>query len=102
MFGWLTTQYWRLFNIAARVVGILFLTHSMLVLYSVIVNPTRSWWWTLAAGLFGLCGFLTLRVKAFRPDLDGPESAFGHTETEARTWWTGDSKEPDKNDEGQS
>ena len=96
MLGWLVTQYWRMFNIAARVVGSLFLAWSALVLYSTIVNPTMDWKWGLFAGLFGICGFLTLRVKAVRPDLDGPESAFGHTATEARTWWTGDPKVRDK------
>lgn len=88
---YLNRQYWRVFNILARIVGLWFVLGAALMSYALFFrDQPMEWPWVIAIGLVGLCGFGILRTKAFRPDLDGHEAAFEGTPAEQCSWWTGD------------
>jgi hypothetical protein len=86
--------YWRVFNALARVVATLFTIAGVLFLLTGLAFSSGSdrvielW----VSGFLIVVGILMLRVKPFRPDLDGLESAFREPSTKERSWWTGDPK----------
>jgi hypothetical protein len=89
---------WRIFNILARLTGLLFLFGGLFGVFAQIVvtahRPLRSDD-VLGIGIFGcaaLVGVFVTLVRPFRPDLDGYASAFGRTGQDKRTWLTGERK----------
>jgi hypothetical protein len=83
-----------MFKALARVVAALFAIGGSLLLFTTPIFASGSdkvielW----LSGFFTLAGILMLRVKPFRPDLDGLASGFREPGTQERSWWTGDPK----------
>jgi hypothetical protein len=88
--------HWRIFNVVARLWGIGFLLAGLLGLPQVLFfksPPPSDDGLVLAVSLFAVVvGVLVIRVRPYRPDLDGYASAFKSTYERQRTWWTGEPK----------
>ena len=86
--------HWRMFNVLARILGIGFLLFGCIGLFQAAFGgfpaggdaPIVFFACVFAA----VVGVLMIRVKPYRPDLDGYASTFGVPQAGARTWWTGD------------
>jgi hypothetical protein len=88
--------HWRLFNVLARILGIGFLLFGC-------IGLLQATFGSLPAGgdapivifvcvLVAVVGVLMIRVKPYRPDLDGYASTFRISQSGTRTWWTGEPK----------
>jgi Na+/H+ antiporter NhaA len=88
--------HWRMFNVLARILGIGFLMAGCIGLLGFAFSESQtggdSLIVILASVFAAVVGVLMIRVKPFRPDLDGYASAVGQPRSRARTWWTGEPK----------
>jgi hypothetical protein len=89
--GVIQSIYWRAFNVLAWVVASLFLAAGVFGVLSALIawQEGDSVVTLCVSGLIAVAGFFMLRAKAYRPDLDGYDSAFRETNVQGRSWWTG-------------
>jgi hypothetical protein len=92
-----SSRPWRIFNVLARLTGIVFLFNGLFGVLSFTLVASHCFDSTVAVGLsaFGFAcvvGVLTMLVKPYRPDLDALQSAPRANAPRRRTWWTGEPK----------
>ena len=89
--------HWRMFNILARLFGLLACVGGLVGLVSVFIEfgahqfPASASWLGLALILFVLAmGIAFLLVRPYRPDLE--QGAIGGPQSSSVNWWTGEPK----------
>lgn len=89
--------HWRPFNVLGRLAGAWFLFGGTLGVISVLVSWEDAQMpivMLFLSAFLAVAGFLFLRVKPYRSDLDGTRSAFQEpVELGKRSWWTGEPRQ---------
>jgi hypothetical protein len=89
----LNRTFWKVFNVAARLVAIQFFVAALLLLIWAIGGGGKDRALILiVAVVFGTFAIGVFRMKAFRPDIDGFGAALGGRVQGDRAWWTGSIK----------